>query len=226
MANLKVVVFLLTIAALLFYLFYRVIISLARKSVKPIAQNRFIHGEADAKKAAASIEIKDWFKWNVMVNYEKGTAGGNVKINFPIKSSLLLGCLCILIAIVIASVSFLAYLVPVIFLMFAAYHFVRWYKAFTELANLKHAEEQKQIGEQEHVPIGRVSKPLIAGVCSRLAAKSSIPVIVIRWFFIAGAIYFGLGAVGYLLLWWYFSKKLSQSMKLAPHPCFIFNRRG
>jgi phage shock protein PspC (stress-responsive transcriptional regulator) len=201
-----IAIVILCIIGLLFYFVYRVFIHFAHKSVKHSDQLHFLHGEFDDKKAGGSIEIKDWFKWNVQVNYEKGTAGGNVKINFPIKSAFLLGLLCVVIAITLFTSGITAFLLPVIFLIFAAYHFVRWYKAMSELARLKHEEQQKHIGEKEHVEISHVSKPYIAGVCSRLSAKGQIPVAVIRIFFVITAFMGGLGAVAYLLLWMLFSK--------------------
>jgi len=56
------------IISFLFYISYRII---------RFAGKNFINGELKKDSSKFSIKIKDWFVWNVKVNNEKGTAGGN-----------------------------------------------------------------------------------------------------------------------------------------------------
>ena len=83
---------------------------------------------AEVKKDSTkwSVKFRDWFVWTVQINNEKGTAGGNIKINFPAKSTFLIAVICIIMAILLRS---LGVLVSIIFISFGVYHFRTWFIA-------------------------------------------------------------------------------------------------
>jgi uncharacterized RDD family membrane protein YckC len=92
-------------------------------------------GAADLKKLR--LKLKNWFTWSVSINQEKGVAGGNVKIDFPFQSGLLLAALCFGTAVVIGPVS--KWLTPGIFMLFGIYHLARWWRSLRVLENARAA---------------------------------------------------------------------------------------
>jgi len=92
-----------------------------------------VDGERGARRLR--LRILDYFQWTVTVNADKGVAGGNVKLDFPIRSGLLLAACCLVIAYFIGSVS--QFVVPGIFLYFGFHHFRKWLGAVWMLLRLR-----------------------------------------------------------------------------------------
>jgi len=181
----------------LFFIAYKVI----RKIIDSDYRRSIITGELKNETSKMSIKIRDWFVWNVQVNNEKGTAGGNIKINFPIKSALGVALLCIIIA-VIAKASQASLIVTLIFLSFAVYHFRNWYKtlkiisankAFENIQRLTRISENKYIG----------------GVCAGIHRHYQISLLIIRASFVGLAFIGFIGVYIYLLLWIIIPKELA-----------------
>lgn len=173
----------------LFFIAYKVI----RKIIDSDFRKNIITGELKNESSKMTFKIRDWFVWNVQVNNEKGTAGGNIKINFPIKSALGIGIICIAIAI-IAKASQVSFVVTLIFLSFAIYHFRNWYKtlkfisaneAFENIKCLTRTSEDKYIG----------------GVCAGIHKHYGISLLIIRASFIGLVLLGGIGIYIYILLW-------------------------
>ncbi len=177
---------------LIFVLFF-IAYKLIRKLIDSDFRKNIISGELKNESSKMTIKIRDWFTWNVQVNNEKGTAGGNIKINFPIKSALGLGIVCIAVA-VFAKASGVSLVVTLIFLSFAVYHLGRWYKSlkllsaqqiFVNVKRLSRSSEQKFIG----------------GVCGGIHGYYDISVLLVRLFFVILALFAGIGVYIYILLW-------------------------
>ena len=99
-------------------------------------QSKFISGKIDRDTCKLKICIAGIFEWQINVNHEKGTAGGNMKVDFPVKSPLLIACICISVAVLCAKTCITAYLVPAIFASFAAYQLVKCWRILRRKINL------------------------------------------------------------------------------------------
>lgn len=119
-----------------FYLSYRLLIVFANRIVKSELRKELIHGELEKDKGKLALKLRDWFNWTLQVNYEKGTAGGNIKINFPVKSALGLALVCLIIAALLWMIPFTVFIVPMIFFSFSVYHFLRWYRALNAIKQI------------------------------------------------------------------------------------------
>src|SRR6185295_8929006 len=102
---------------------------LVKGLVRSETRKEIIDAEVTGKGSRLTLKLKQWFNWNVQVNYEKGTAGGNIKLNFPVKSAIGLAFICLAISILCASLPLTSWLVPLIFALFAGYHFLNWYRS-------------------------------------------------------------------------------------------------
>ena len=173
----------------LFFIAYKLI----RKLLDSDFRKSIITGELKEDSSKMTIKIRDWFTWNVQVNNEKGTAGGNIKINFPIKSALGISAICVVIAILAKSTG-ASFLVSLIFLSFAVYHFRKWYKSFKIISAHEAFENIKRLNR-------RVEKKYIGGVCAGIHNRYLIPVVLIRISFIGLSIVGGMGVFIYILLW-------------------------
>jgi phage shock protein PspC (stress-responsive transcriptional regulator) len=140
-----------------------------------------------------TIKIKDWFVWNVQVNNEKGTAGGNIKINFPIKSALVIGLICIAIAI-FAKASEVSFVVTLIFLSFAVYHFRKWYKTVKFISANEAFQQIKRLTRDS-------DSKIIGGVCAGISKHYQISLVLTRITFVGLFFIGGIGIYIYLLLW-------------------------
>jgi len=178
--------------AIIFILFF-IAYKLIRKLVDSDFRKSIITGELKEDSSKMTIKIKDWFTWNVQVNNEKGTAGGNIKINFPIKSALGVAAICVVIAILAKSTG-ASFLVSLIFISFAVYHFRKWYKTFKMISAHEAFENIKRLNR-------RTEKKLIGGVCAGIHNRYQIPVWLIRISFLGLSIVGGVGAYIYILLW-------------------------
>ena len=170
-----------------------VLLYLAYKVIRFVTKN-FITAEVKNESSKFTIKIKDWFVWNVQINNEKGTAGGNIKINFPIKSALLIAIVCIAIAIV-ANKTGVSLIVSLVFLSFAVYHLKKWAKSFKFISAHEALDDVKKISRS-------ANNKYIGGVCSGISQHYSSSVFITRLIFIALALFGGIGVYIYLLLWY------------------------
>lgn len=83
------------------YLSYRIIRALARwvlgtAAARSLAEQGRQAVQMQRKGSGKSLRVKlaSVFAWQVSINEEKGTAGGSIKLNFPIRSVLSLGITC------------------------------------------------------------------------------------------------------------------------------------
>lgn len=97
-----------------------------------------VDGEAGTRRLR--LRIRDYFQWTVTVNPDKGVAGGNIKMDFPIGSGLLLSACCLAFAYFAGFVS--RFIVPGIFLYFGFHHLRRWFGALRVLGRLKAVARQ------------------------------------------------------------------------------------
>lgn len=127
------------------YLSYRLIRALARwvlgtAAARSLAEQGREAVQMQRKGSGKSLRLKlaSVFAWQVSINEEKGTAGGSIKLNFPIRSSLLVGLLCLGLAFFIGPIS--QFVVPIIFLLFAVHHLGRWLRSLGLLSRAGAAE--------------------------------------------------------------------------------------
>ena len=177
-------IFVIIVILALLYLAYKVILFVSKNNIS-----------ADIKTDTSkfTIKIKDWFVWNVQINNEKGTAGGNIKINFPIKSGLLLAVVCMVIAIVFHSIG-VSLVVSLVFISFAVFHFRKWVKSLKFLSAHEAFENVKNLTRSDN-------KAIIGGVCSGIAKQYNSSPALIRFVFFLFALGFGIGIYIYILLW-------------------------
>lgn len=162
--------------------------------------DQFVSGEFKKEGSKLSIKIKDWFVWNVQTNNEKGTAGGNIKINFPVKSALLLSVICLGISILLFSTKIASLIIPLIFLSFALYHFVKWYRSLKLVSKI---QEQYALTSNQFKSKELLMRPaqhkMIAGVCKGISNRYSVPVIIIRALFIMANLFIFSGVIIYII---------------------------
>jgi phage shock protein PspC (stress-responsive transcriptional regulator) len=165
-----------------------VVIFVAKKLWDTETRKEIFTGEFNKESTKWTINIRNWFVWNVQINNEKGTAGGNIKINFPIKSALGMSAVCVLIAM-FATKSGASFLVSIIFLSFAIYHFRIWFKSIQLLKRIQSFQ----------ITLYRTNDSrIIAGVCGALARRVHISVALIRLLFL---LLFPLFIYVYVILW-------------------------
>jgi len=179
----------------LFYLSYRLLVYAGKKVVSSDIGRGIFSADIKRESSKMTIKIKDWFMWNVQVNNEKGTAGGNIKINFPIKSALGLAIVCLVISVLFSLTGLGAVIIPLIFLSFAIYHFINWYKSVSLIRKSATSEagNSKQLTRAVH-------NRYFGGVCQGIHLYFKIPVIFIRALFIITTLIGGIGLIGYILL--------------------------
>jgi phage shock protein PspC (stress-responsive transcriptional regulator) len=171
-------------------------------------RKEIIDGEINEKAIKFTLKIKDWFTWNVQTNNEKGSAGGNIKMNFPIQSSLVVAFICLAISILCATTPIVKWLVPVIMFSFAVYHFMKWYRALQLTKHVETWYEQSEIHTFAQKKLYRANSGYyLAGVCAGLSAYSGINVWVIRAAFIFFTFFILSGPIAYLLIWFFVSQK-------------------
>lgn len=124
--------------------FWFVLYGLARLRASSLAralreqQCLVVDGESGARRMR--LRIRDWFQWTVTVNPGKGVAGGNMKMDFPIGSGLLLSACCLALAYFAGFVT--RFVVPVIFLYFGLHHLWKWFGTLRVLGRLKAVARQ------------------------------------------------------------------------------------
>lgn len=91
-----------------------------------------VDGENGARRMRLSLG--SLFQWTVTANPDKGVAGGNVRLDFPIKSSLLLAACYLFLASVIGVAS--QFIVPGNFLFFGLHHLSKWARSLSRLRYL------------------------------------------------------------------------------------------
>ena len=126
------IIILLAFFYLVFFLIYKVIVYIANKQLKSNftdLRKEIVDGDIGEKGIKVTLKLKDWFNWNIQTNNEKGTAGGNIKINFPIKSALGIAIVCFTLCILSVTIPITKYLVPTILFSFGVYHLVKWWRA-------------------------------------------------------------------------------------------------
>lgn len=192
-------ILLILIILIVFYLVYRSFVSRGKAIVKNSSSDQFVSGEFKKEGSKFSIKIKDWFVWNVQTNNEKGTAGGNIKINFPVKSALFLSLICLGISVFLFSTKVASFIIPLIFLSFALYHFIKWYRSLKIVNEIEKQYENALNQFKGKVQLKRpVNHILIAGVCKGISIRYGIHVIIIRTLFIISNLFLFSGLVAYI----------------------------
>ena len=135
----------------------------ARAVAQPVRDAVKVQRKGSGK--SLRLKLASFFSWQVSINEEKGTAGGSIKLNFPIQSSLIVGLLCLGIALVIGTVS--QFVIPAIFLLFALHHLGRWVRS---LVSIRETVELESPGEsspevpRRRLPHGLLRRSLRRGV--------------------------------------------------------------
>jgi len=190
------------------YAGYRIIVFAANRVVNSSMRKEIIDGEINEKAIKFTLKIKDWFTWNVQTNNEKGSAGGNIKMNFPIQSSLVVAFICLAISIFCATTGIVKWLVPVIMFSFAVYHFLKWYRALQLTKSVETWYEQSELHNFAQKKLYRANSGYyLAGVGAGLQEYSGINVWLIRAVFIGSTFVILSGPVAYLVLWFFVPKK-------------------
>ena len=91
-----------------------------------------------------------------------------------------------------------AFIMPLIFLSFAVYHFVNWYKSLQILR--RKATEEKTISSSTTTLHRVKERKYIAGVCRGIHLYYGFSVLIIRLVFILTAFIY-VGVIAYILLW-------------------------
>jgi hypothetical protein len=107
---------------------------------------RSISGKITPEHIKFSIKLKNWFEWQITVNNEKGTAGGNMKLDLPVRSPIGLALICMGVSVLCAKTCITAYLVPFIFASFAAYHFAKWCRSLQE--KLENGDPEREVAPE------------------------------------------------------------------------------
>lgn len=192
----------------LLYAAYRILVIAANRVVNSTMRKEIIDGEINEKAIKFTLKIKDWFTWNVQTNNEKGSAGGNIKMNFPVQSSLAVAFICLVISIVCTTTGIVKWLVPLIMFSFAVYHFMKWYRALQLTKSVETWYEQSEIHTFTQKKLYRANSGYyVAGVSGGLSEYSGINIWVIRAVFIFFTFVVLSGLIAYLLLWFFVSKK-------------------
>ncbi len=116
-----------------------------------------------------------------------------IKINFPIKSSLGIGIVCVAVAVIFQSMG-VSLIVSFIFLSFAIYYFVKWYKSLKFISANEAIENIKQLERSSQ-------KKYIGGVCYAVNKRYNIPVFLVRILFIVLSFFGLIGVFLYLIIW-------------------------
>jgi phage shock protein PspC (stress-responsive transcriptional regulator) len=188
----------IVIALLLFIFFYfgyKIFVKAAKAVTKKDIEQDIFSGELKKEGTKFSVKFKDWFVWNVTVNNEKGTAGGNIKINFPIQYAAIL---CVIITIIMISFPVTAWLMPLIFGSFAVYYFRKWFLSLRTIRQVANTAPVNNFNYKTKLSRSAQNN-IIAGVCRGLSSYYNIPVLPIRLLFLASS-FFGVGVVFYILL--------------------------
>ena len=173
---------------ILFLIAYKII----RKLIDSDFRKHIITGELTPESSKMTLKIRDWFTWNVQVNNEKGTAGGNIKVNFPIKSALGIAILCIVFAYT-AHLSHISLIVTLIFLSFAVYHFRNWLKTLHFISAHEAFDNVKRLSRSKE-------NKIIGGICGGIYEHFQTSVLLVRFLFIVLGLT-GIGIYLYILLW-------------------------
>jgi phage shock protein PspC (stress-responsive transcriptional regulator) len=197
-----VILFTLCFFYLVFYLVYKLVVLAANAIVDSSMRKEVIDGEIAEKGAKFTFKIKDWFTWNVQTNNEKGTAGGNIKINFPVKSALALAVICFVLCAVCMIWPPTAFLVPAIFFLFALYYFQKWWRTLQVVKSVEDWYAHTSIPEFAKRQLARhAAKGMVGGVCAGLNEYTGVYTGIIRILFIATSFAGGLGIIIYGFLW-------------------------
>jgi hypothetical protein len=86
-------------------------------------RKRIFSAEVKRGNSKWTLKFGNWFSWTVQINNEKGTAGGNIKIDLPFKSGLVISVVCVALAFVLRRAGVL---VSLVFISFSIYHFRNW----------------------------------------------------------------------------------------------------
>ena len=137
------------------------------------------------------------------MNYEKGTAGGNIKINFPVKSLLGLSLLCGIIAISLPTLKITAFIMPAIFGSFAIYYLAKWLGSLQLLSKWSKPTTSNAI-DKEVKHFTRINDgKIIGGVCSGLHEYYGLSLIGVRLVFICLLLLPIISLPAYLMLWFF-----------------------
>ena len=199
-------IILLALFELALFLAYKALVYVANQRLMvnfTDLRKEIVDGEIAEKGIKVTLKLKDWFNWNIQTNNEKGTAGGNIKINFPVKSALGLAIICFILCILSATFKVTAYLVPLIMLSFGVYYLIKWWRALQLVKSLDEWFQNSEIYAFTKKRLYRSpNKYILGGVCSGLSEYTGIGVGITRITFIV--ITFatgGIAAAGYGLLW-------------------------
>ena len=203
-----VILFVLCVFYALFYFAYKVIVIAANNVLESNLRREIIDGEIGEKGAKFSFKVKDWFTWNVQTNNEKGTAGGNIKINFPIKSALGLAVVCLILSGLCLAFPITSFLIPLILFSFAAFYFLKWWKALGVVKSLENWYEQTEVAKFAKKQLARTqSQGMIAGICKGLNEYTGINTGIFRGTFVITTFFGGAGFVAYGFLWFVLPNK-------------------
>lgn len=182
------------------YIVWLATTAIAKRIVSSPTVRKVVDYETKSTSTRMKLAISKWFTWNIAIDPAKGSAGGNVKIDFPIKSGLIVGFICLALSYFIDSIG--SKIVPGIFLVFAGYHFTQWWRQIALLSKLESTSERVRTAITKKESYKRsASKKIVAGVCSGFSEFVKIPTFVIRALFVAGAIFYGMGLIFYAIIW-------------------------
>ncbi|MEZ5014408.1 MAG: PspC domain-containing protein [Chitinophagales bacterium] len=191
------------ILVFLFFILF-IIYRIARFTALRLSKESKLKEFADINKEKQSmkfmIRLRKYFTWNVSINMEKGTAGGNIKIDFPIRSSLIIALICLILAMTIGLVS--RYVIPGIFLLFTVYYLAKWFRSLNMLHKLVSIKNHTNGAVQKGKRIARSShKKIILGICGGIAEYFGIKPFLVRVVFILLTFLYGAGIFLYLFCW-------------------------
>lgn len=182
------------------YIVWLATTTIAKRIVSSPSVRKVVDYETKSSSTRIKLALSKWFTWNIAMDPEKGSAGGNVKINFPVKSGLILGFICLFLSLIIDSIA--RYIVPGVFLVFAGYHFTQWWRQIALLNKLESTSERVRTSITQKESYKRsISNKIIAGVCSGFSEFVKVPTFVVRALFVAGAIFYGMGIIFYGVIW-------------------------
>jgi len=196
------IIAILFLLLLFFYISYKLIVFTGSKVLQLAKEHEILTGEVKRESSKISLKIKDWFSWSAQTNNEKGTAGGNIKINFPVKSALALAFICAVIATTGFFTGITAFVIPLIFFSFAVYHFSNWVKSL----NILNKQQSENIDSEKKSlsSLRRASeKKYIAGVCQGIHNYLNVSVLLVRALFVALCFCYFIGVIAYIFLWIY-----------------------
>lgn len=126
----------LAISLVFVYLVFRGMIFAGKKLLSSQHVRPYFELDYKPEKLKLSLNLKRFFSWSVQVSPEKGTAGGSIKLDFPVKSALIVSIFCLLLSLFLRPIT--QFIIPGIFLFFVLYYFRRWYSSLRAIRTIKY----------------------------------------------------------------------------------------